>query len=982
MYGQPSAQFDSPNRLFYEAKQFFELQNYPGCADKIEAFKKQSSDQDLLQEADYMMSYIAFAQGHVNSMDILEAYIDTYPDSRHRNEICFLLGSACFADEHYDMALYWMNESDIENLSRKQQEEYAFRMGYSLMQMGRMDEARSYFVRTRQLGSTYSEAASYYVAYINYATEQYDTALPEFTRLRNNPDYREMSLYYIAQIYYVQNQYDKVISSGEELLKEYPASDFKDEAYRILGSSYFQQGNQGKAFEFLRKYVDTALIPMRGELYLLGICYYNQGDYANAIETFSKVAAEDDALTQNSYLYLGQCYLKQGNKNNARMAFEYAASSVYDPQVQEAAMYNYALLIHETSFSGFGESVNIFENFLNKFPDSQYADKVNDYLAEVYLTSKNYESALSSINKIRNPGAKIQEAKQSVLFHLGALAFTNQETTKAIDYFDQAIAMGIRDRTAYYDAYFWRGESWYKQDDFGKAASDYQFYLSNADRRTETYLLASYNLGYSYFKQKNYAQALTAFTQYATTEKNLSAASLADAYNRIGDCRFQNRQFAAAEENYQKAASLQPSSADYTFYQRAFMMGLQQDHKGKIEMLDRLIQDYPTSQYIDAALYEKGRSFVMLDNSEMAASAFNRILADYPQSSFARKAGLQLGLLYFNNNQLDQAITAYKQVISAYAGSEEAKVAIQDLRSVYVEKNDIAAYTSYVNSLGGVVRIEINEQDSLTYFAAERSFTRGDYEGAQRSLRNYLSQFPRGAFSTNANYYLGAIAFQQKEYQEAKQRYGAVLASGDTKFREDALARTAEIQYFDKDYAAAMNSFIQLQAVAQSPDNRYAAQLGFMRCAQFTDNHREALRAADEMLKNARLSPEIEAEARSLRAKSYVALNEPARAEADWVILSKNTRTVYGAEAKYLLANLYFSRNELDKAEKELMDFIQKGTTHQYWLARGFVLLADVYIKKGDVTQARLYLTNLQNNYKANDDIAGMIEERLAILAK
>lgn len=34
------------------------------------------------------------------------------------------------------------------------------------------------------------------------------------------------------------------------------------------------------------------------------------------------------------------------------MAFEAAATSSFDKQVKEAAMYNYALLIHETAFHG------------------------------------------------------------------------------------------------------------------------------------------------------------------------------------------------------------------------------------------------------------------------------------------------------------------------------------------------------------------------------------------------------------------------------------------------------------------------------------------------------------------------------------------------------------------------------------------------------------------------------------------------------
>ena len=91
------------------------------------------------------------------------------------------------------------------------------------------------------------------------------------------------------------------------------------------------------------------------------------------------------------------------------MAFEAAATSSFDKQVKEAAMYNYALLIHETAFTGFGESVTIFEDFLNDFPNSKYADKVNDYLVEVYLTTKNYQAALNSIDKIKHPSTKILE---------------------------------------------------------------------------------------------------------------------------------------------------------------------------------------------------------------------------------------------------------------------------------------------------------------------------------------------------------------------------------------------------------------------------------------------------------------------------------------------------------------------------------------------------------------------------------------------
>ena len=111
-------------------------------------------------------------------------------------------------------------------------------------------------------------------------------------------------------------------------------------------------------------------------------------------------------------------------------------------------------------------------------------------------------------------------------------------------------------------------------------------------------------------------------------------------------------------------------------------------------------------------------------------------------------------------------------------------------------------------------------------------------------------------------------------------------------------------------------------------------------------------------------------------------LGEEEKALADLKDISKDTRTEQGAEAKYLLAQLYYDKQEDKNAEEVLMKFIEDGTPHQYWLARGFILLADIYIRQGDDFQARQYLTSLRNNYKGDAEIDAMIEDRLGKLKK
>jgi predicted negative regulator of RcsB-dependent stress response len=77
------------------------------------------------------------------------------------------------------------------------------------------------------------------------------------------------------------------------------------------------------------------------------------------------------------------------------------------------------------------------------------------------------------------------------------------------------------------------------------------------------------------------------------------------------------------------------------------------------------------------------------------------------------------------------------------------------------------------------------------------------------------------------------------------------------------------------------------------------------------------------------------------------------------------------------LAQVYYDLKDDASAETVLEDFAKNGTPHQYWLARGFIVWSDIYIRQGDKVQARAYLNNLKNNYKGDDDIAEMIEIRL-----
>ena len=980
---QTSEKITSPVNLYKEGRNLFLQKNYAAATPPLKAFIRQEPNASLREEAEYMLVCSAYELKDKNSITLLRNYLEQYPDTPYANRIYALLAAGYFYEEKYDEALALFNSAQLDLLGNEERDDMTYLLATCYLKTGNVKEAAIWFETLKASSKKYDNDCAYYISYIRYTQKRYDEALKGFLPLQDNPKYKALVPYYIAEIYAIRKNYDKAEIVAQNYLSAYPQNEHAAEMYRILGDASYHFRKYHEAINAFESYLERDASPRRDALYMLGLSYFQTGVYSKAAETLGEVTGANDALTQNAYLHMGLSYLQLAEKNKARMAFEQAAASNADMKIKEQAAYNYALCIHETSYSAFGESVTVFEKFLNEFPNSQYTEMVSNYLVEVYLNTRSYEAALKSIERIAHPGTRIMEAKQKILFQLGTQTFANASFEQAIGYFNQSVAIGQYNRQTKADALYWRGESYYRLNRMTEAARNFREYLQLTEQtNNEMYALANYNLGYTAFHQKDYAQARNWFLKYIQLEKGENRTALADAYNRIGDCFLNERNFDEAKHYYAQAESMNASSGDYSFYQLALVSGLQKDYSGKITLLNRLAGKYPTSPYVINALYEKGRSYVLMNNNNQAIASFKELLSRYPESPISRKAAAEIGLLYYQDGNYDQAIDAYKLVINKYPGSDEARLAMLDLKSLYVDMNRIDEFAALAASMPGNIRFDASEQDSLTYIAAEKIYGRGRIEEAKNSFNKYLQTFPEGSFSLNAHYYLCLIGKEQKNYDMILLHSGKLLEYPDNPFSEEALIMRAEVQFNLQQFADALASYKMLKEKATTADRRLLAETGMLRCAHLIKDDAETIHAATALLAEAKLTPELANEALYYRAKSYMNQKADKKALADLQTLAKDTRNLYGAEAKYLVAQQYYTAGEYAAAEKELLDYIERSTPHAYWLARSFVLLSDVYMAMDKKLDARQYLLSLQQNYHANDDIEGMIESRLEKLNK
>ena len=141
-------------------------------------------------------------------------------------------------------------------------------------------------------------------------------------------------------------------------------------------------------------------------------------------------------------------------------------------------------------------------------------------------------------------------------------------------------------------AQFWYGECLYRNGKYADARSYFDKYLKTTTSRMQAeYNLAYYNTAYTYFSEKQYTASNQWFRQYVAMEKE-NMFLLLDAYNRIGDAYFQQRDFAHALQAYNNSIEKGGTSvgADYAMYQTAFVYGLQGKYNDKIASLDSLLQ--------------------------------------------------------------------------------------------------------------------------------------------------------------------------------------------------------------------------------------------------------------------------------------------------------------------------------------------------------------------------------------------------------
>lgn len=931
-------------------------------------------DRESAQQIDFYLAACAVELGSTDAEGALREFETRYPGSVYGNDVRFSLGSFYCAAGNMKQAKELFEKTDYRALNSSRREQYDVRMGSVEFAAGDYPKAYDYFSRIGSR-SPYADHAVYYKSYIDYAEGRYGRAKQGFTSLMHSDAYRDVAPYYLLQIEFREGNYHYVVGAGDALArKAVPAR--RAEIERVIAESWFRLEDYNQTIEHFKAFEAAGGKADRDGSYLMGFSLYRTARYAEAAEWLRKACGAEDALTQNASYHLADCYLRAGDKQAAMQAFAMAADERFDAAVAEDALFNYGKLQYELGGGAFNGAINVLGRYVEQYPSSPRVGEARTLLIAAYYNSHDYDAAYRAIKSMPTSDAELRAALQKITYFRGLEAYAAGDTGAAQRYLAESALVNVSPKYTALNA-FWQGEIAFAQGDYTVAAAKYNAYLARAPRTEREYAMAWYNLGYCAFARRDMAQAQAAFDKFLTLHPPADRYR-ADAYNRLGDVCYADRRFEQAVAEYDKAIAAGGPGAYYAHYQRAVTLGILGRTEPKLQAL-RQIVSAGKGDYVEAASYELGRSSIAQGKYAEGAKVLEKFIAAYPSSTRRAQALSDLGLAYLNLGDEARSLKYYNMVVSASPRSSEAREAMQGIRDIYVSKGDVDGYFDYAAKSGMESDLTAVSRDSLSFAAAQKLYLASPGEVSAKSLRSYVKSYPKGYYLNDALYYLSDCLLRTGERQEAIETLTALAGQGTNQYTLTVLEKLSEMTFADKRYDEAAAAYRKLYDAATTVAGREQAMTGYVRATLAGGDAAKIGAMAADVCAHTDAGVTALREAKFAWAEQLRTEGKRAEALKLYKELSTEVRTNEGSAAAYYVIEESLNSGDVAKTEKAV--FAYSGREPKaYWLAKAFILLGDVYVRKGDNFQARATYQSIVDGYSPADD--GVVAEAKARIQK
>lgn len=560
-------------------------------------------------------------------------------------------------------------------------------------------------------------------------------------------------------------------------------------------------------------------------------------------------------------------------------------------------------------------------------------------LATIYYDEGNYTEALPLFATVAEYQGNLA---QSSWLYLGQIYSALGDTASAAMAFDKAAKdswNGEVAETAAYNLAVTSAKG--TAVPFADASASMETFIESYPNSPYTPQLAQY-LANSYYAQHDYEGTLRQISRISNPDAETKALKQKSLY-QLGVNQFRKGDTTVAIRSLSEAATGpdgEVGSQSYLWLGDAYYADKKYAEAAKAYRA--AIATGKTGINKALANYNLGYACLKLKNYSEAESAFKAAtFASGLSPEQESDAILRYADCLYYNKKFNEALAAFAKV-KAEGGTDAVYATIREA-DIKGRTNSLAEKIAILETLDRRGADNGIWARTVSTRLADAYSENGNDSKAAPIYARLLDQAEEGADNTDLYYSLAANADN-------------LLSSGDRK--------------------GALNAFKKLET-SGIETLRQQALFGIMRSSA---DDKEVSRYAKTILSLPGLTAEETDEALYLDARASLGTggDDKKKAIASLRTLADSADRYYGAMAAVTLGETLLADGDTEGAEEVLNSLIDKGSDEDYWLARGYITLADTYMQQGKDYLARLYLETIRDNYPGQEaDIAAMISSRL-----
>ncbi|WP_411031285.1 tetratricopeptide repeat protein [Spongiimicrobium sp. 3-5] len=798
----------------------------------------------------------------------------------------------------------------------------------------------------------------YLDALVLYNNMQYQAAQTIFEKVKYSTDDLETkanSAYYVANAAIRLNQLgaDRLM---EDFVAQHPTSTKRNSAFIDVADYYFETGKYPYALKWYKKVDQSAMSKKDKERFNFnnGYALFSSRKTKDAERYLSKVANSPTYGSQAKY-YLGYIAYQQDDYEGANEQFD----KIADQELLDEKL-SYFQADMNFKLGNFEESIALAKKQLPK-SDRKEISELNKIIGESYFNLEQYANAVPYLEKYRGKRGKWNNTDY---YLLGYCYYKQGDFANAIQQFNKIIG---GTNSVSQNAYYHLAECYLKLDKKQEAlnafrnASQMDF---SAEIKKDAYLnyaRLSYEIGNAYEAvPKVLSDYLDNYPndEHAKEIQELLVDSYITSKNFAGAMTLleENKNY-ASKETYQKVA-----------FFRGVELFLDTDYEEALSSFDKSLSTGDNQSFKAKANYWKAESEYLLGKYDAALKSFVQFQKNPSATNASEYAELDYNLAYtyFKLKDYTNAITYFTKASNSAAMDTE-KLNDSYLRlgdSHFVNSKYWPAMEAYNKALAlnGAESDYASFQKALSYGFVGRGSTKID------ELKAFVTKYPRSTLKDDALFELGNSYIKTNNTQQGLNAYDQLIREyRGSSLVPRALLRQGLVHYNTNANEAALGKFKvvardypgsqeAMQAVATAKliyvdlgrVNEYASWVKGLDFVEVTDA--ELDNASFESANKQLLEGKKEAALRSL--ESYI---------------KEFPNGIHSLKANFNLAQLYFEKDQQDKALIYYRNVADKGTNE--YSEQALTRVCEIYIGKNDYVAAIPHLESLERTAEITQNI-------------